>query len=93
MTATSGQGDGGFLVSAWLHGGPADGADGAELDRVVAYLAWPARWRHRLRTTNLAEAFFRHLRKHLNRFPGCVDAAHSEQVLGCFILSCEQAHA
>jgi putative transposase len=65
----------------------------AELHRVVAYLAWPARWRHRLRTTNLAEGFFRHLRKYLGRFPGCVDAAHSEQVLGCFILACEQAHA
>jgi transposase-like protein len=65
----------------------------AELHRVVAYLGWPARWRHRLRTTNLAEGFFRHLRKYLGRFPGCVDAAHSEQVLGCFILACEQAHA
>jgi transposase-like protein len=64
-----------------------------ELDRVLAYLRWPARWRHRLRTTNLAEGSFRHLRRYLGRFPGCVDAAHSEQVLGCFILACEQAHA
>ncbi len=65
----------------------------AELDRVVAYLRWPARWRHRLSTTNLAAGFFRHLRRYLGRFPGCVDPAHSEQVLGCFILACEQAHA
>lgn len=65
----------------------------AELHRVVAYLRWPTRWRHRLRTTNLAEGFFRHLRRYLGRFPGCVDPAHSEQVLGCFILACEQAHA
>jgi len=65
----------------------------AELPRVLAYLRWPPRWRHRLRTTNLAEGFFRHLRRYLGRFPGCVDAAHSEQVLGCFILACEQAHA
>jgi putative transposase len=65
----------------------------AELHRVLAYLRWPARWRHRLRTTNLAEGFFRHLRRYLGRFPGCVDPAHSEQVLGCFILACEQAHA
>jgi transposase-like protein len=65
----------------------------AELDRVLPYLRWPARWRHRLRTTNLAEGFFRHLRRYLGRFPGCLDAAHSEQVLGCFILACEQAHA
>jgi transposase-like protein len=65
----------------------------AELHRVLAYLRWPARWRHRLRTTNLAEGFFRHLRKYLRRFPGCLDATHSEHILGCFILACEQAHA
>jgi putative transposase len=64
----------------------------AELHRVLAYLRWPTRWRHRLRTTNLAEGFFRHLRRYLGRFPGCVSPAHSEQVLGCFILACEQAH-
>jgi putative transposase len=65
----------------------------AELHRVLAYLRWPARWRHRLRTTNLAEGFFRHLRRFLGRFPGCLHPAHSEQILGCFILACEQAHA
>lgn len=64
-----------------------------ELHRVLAYLRWPARWRHRLRTSNLAEGFFRHLRKYLNRFPGCVDAAHAEQVLGCFLLAAEGMHA
>jgi hypothetical protein len=52
-----------------------------------------ARWRHRLRTTNLAEGFFRHLRRYLSRFPDCVDLAHSEHMLGCFILACEQAQA
>jgi transposase-like protein len=26
----------------------------AELHRVLAYLRWPAAWRHRLRTTNLS---------------------------------------
>jgi transposase-like protein len=65
----------------------------AELHRVLAYLRWPPRWRHRLRTTNLAEGFFRHLRRYLGRFPGCLGPAHSEQVLGCFIIACEQAHA
>jgi putative transposase len=65
----------------------------AQLHRVLAYLRWPAPWRHRLRTTNLAEGFFRHLRRYLGRFPGCVDPQHSEQILGCFILACEQAHA
>jgi len=47
----------------------------------------------RVRTTNLAEVFFRHLRRYLDRFPGCVDEPHREQVLGCFILACERAHA
>jgi transposase-like protein len=65
----------------------------AELYRVLAYLRWPARWRHRLHTTNLAEGFFRHLHRYLGRFPSSVDPAHSEQVLSCFILACEQAHA
>src|ERR1700728_2394152 len=50
-----------------------------ELPRVLAYLRFPLYWRHRLRTTNLAEGFFRHLRRYLGRFPGCVDAIHSEQ--------------
>ncbi len=66
---------------------------GDELHRVLAYLRWPPRWRHRLRTSNLAEDFFRHLRKYLNRFPGCVDAAHAEQVLGCFLLAAEGMHS
>ncbi len=64
----------------------------AEFPQVVAFFAFPARWRHRLRTTNLGEAFFRHLRRYLSRFPGCVNAAHSEQVLGCFLLAAEQMH-
>jgi len=65
----------------------------AELHRVLAYLRWPPPWRHRLRTTNLAEGFFRHLRRYLGRFPGCLCPTHSEQVRGCFVLACEQAHA
>jgi putative transposase len=64
-----------------------------ELPRVLAYLRFPRYWRHRLRTTNLAEGFFRHLRRYLGRFPGCVDAAHSEQVLGCYLLAAERMHA
>ncbi len=64
-----------------------------ELHRVLAYLRFPPLWRHRLRTSNLAEGFFRHLRRYLGRFPGCVNAAHSEQVLGCFLLAAECMHA
>ncbi len=63
-----------------------------ELPRVLAYLRFPMHWRHRLRTTNLAEGFFKHLRRYLSRFPGCIDAAHSEQVLGCYLLAAEQMH-
>ena len=64
----------------------------AELARVLAFLRFPVRWRHRLPTTNLAEGFFRHLRRYLGRFPGCRGTAHSEQVLGCYLLTAEQMH-
>ena len=64
----------------------------AELHQVLAFLAFPAPWRHRLRTTNLGEGWFRHLRRYLSRFPGCRNAEHSEQVLGCFLLAAEQMH-
>ncbi len=65
----------------------------AEFNHVLAFLAFPAPWRHRLRTTNLGEGWFRHLRRYLSRFPGCRNADHSEQVLGCFLLAAEQMHA
>ncbi len=29
----------------------------------------------------------------VSRFPGCVDSAHSEQVLGCFLLAAERMQA
>jgi putative transposase len=64
----------------------------AEFHRVLAFFAFPAAWRHRLRTTNLGEGWFKHLRGYLRRFPGCRDGAHSEQVLGCFLLAAEQFH-
>ncbi len=64
----------------------------AEFERVLAFFAFPAAWRHRLRTTNLGEGWFKHLRRYLSRFPGCRNAEHSEQVLGCFLLAAEQMH-
>jgi len=64
----------------------------AELDEVLAFFAFPAQWRHRLRTTNLGEGWFKHLRRYLSRFPGCRNAQHSEQVLGCFLLAAESIH-
>jgi len=62
----------------------------AELERVLAFFAFPAHWRHRLRTTNLGEGRFKHPRRYLSRFPGCRNAEHCEQVLGCFLLAAEQ---
>jgi hypothetical protein len=55
--------------------------------------AVPPKHRSRISANNLAEGLFRHLRRCLGRFPGCVDPLHSEQVLGCFVFACEQAHA
>jgi putative transposase len=63
-----------------------------ELEEVLAFFAFPAPWRHRLRTTNLGEGWFKHLRRYLSRFPGCRNAEHSEQVLGCFLLAAESMH-
>jgi len=63
-----------------------------ELEQVLAFFAFPAQWRHRLRTTNLGEGWFKHLRRYLSRFPGCRNAEHSEQVLGCFLLAAESMH-
>jgi hypothetical protein len=42
---------------------------------------------HRLRAANLGKGWFKHLRRYLNRFPGCRNAEHSEQVLDCFLLA------
>ena len=52
----------------------------------------PAHWRHRLRTTNLREGWFKYLRRYLSRFPGCRNAEHSEQVLAGFLLAAESMH-
>jgi transposase-like protein len=63
-----------------------------ELEEVLAFFTFPAHWRHRLRTTNLGEGWFKHLRRYLSRFPGCRNAEHSEQILGCFLLAAESMH-
>jgi putative transposase len=46
-------------------------------------------WSYRLKTTNLAEGFFRNLRRFLGRFPGFTDPAHSERALGLYLLGAE----
>ncbi|MFQ6116589.1 MAG: transposase, partial [bacterium] len=56
-------------------------------EKLFAYFAFPAPWRHRLRTVNLAEGFFSHLQVFLRRFPGWLDEAHIELLLGLYIQS------
>jgi transposase-like protein len=63
-----------------------------EPEEVLAFFDFPAQWRHRLRTTNLGEGWFKHLRRYLSRFRGFRSAEHSEQVLGCFLLTAESMH-
>jgi putative transposase len=46
-------------------------------------------WSYRLRTTNLAEGFFRNLRRFLGRFPGFLSPEHSERALGLYLLGAE----
>jgi transposase-like protein len=53
---------------------------------IFLYYRYPASFRHRLRTTNLAEGFFRHLRTFLRRFPGWVDENHINLILGLYTI-------
>lgn len=46
-------------------------------------------WSYRLKTTNLAEGFFRNLRRFLGRFPGFVSPEHAERALGVYLLRAE----
>jgi len=51
----------------------------------VNFFQFPEEWRHRVRTTNLGENFFRHFRRFLSRFPGWVDEGHAERIWDIFI--------
>ncbi len=55
----------------------------------LGYLRFPAEWRHRVRTVNLAEGFFRNLRRYFNRFPGFQDPEHLSRVIGLYLLGAE----
>jgi len=48
-------------------------------------------WSYRLKTTNLADGFFRNLRRFLGRFPGFVSPEHSERALGLYLLGADHA--
>jgi len=54
------------------------------------YYTFPEGWMHRVRTTNLAENFFRNLWRFMSRFPGFQDEGHSLRVLGIYLLGVER---
>lgn len=58
----------------------------AHFDRTLGYLQFPPEWRHRVRTVNLAEGFFRNFRRFFNRFPGFQDEAHLSRTMGLYLL-------
>ena len=61
--------------------------------KLFSCLAFPERWRHRLRTTNLAEGFFRNFRRFLSRFPGVTDLAHAARIVALYLVGAETAHS
>jgi transposase-like protein len=61
-------------------------------DASVTFLKLGLRtWTYRLKTTNLAEGFFRNLRRFLGRFPGFTSTEHAERALGLYLLGAEHA--
>ena len=53
---------------------------------LIVYYDYDLKWRHRLRTTNLAEGFFKHLRTFIRRYPGWTDAAQVDLTFGLYLL-------
>jgi putative transposase len=58
----------------------------AAWDDTLHWLRFPARWRHRARTVNLAEGYFRHFRRFLGRFPGLNGERHFARTLAVYQL-------
>ncbi|MDH5715124.1 MAG: hypothetical protein OEZ30_06140 [Candidatus Aminicenantes bacterium] len=56
----------------------------------IVYYACPRQWRHRVRTTNIAECFFRNLWRFMGRFPGFRDEEHSCWVSGTYLSGVER---
>jgi len=54
--------------------------------KLIIYFDYDIKWRHRLRTTNLAEGFFKHLKTFIRRYPGWVDEAQIDITLGLYLL-------
>lgn len=55
-------------------------------DDTLHWLRFPPAWRHRARTVNLAEGYFRHFRRFLGRFPGLNDERHFARTLAVYQL-------
>ena len=58
----------------------------ARKQQLIIYFDYDIKWRHRLRTTNLAEGFFKHLRTFIRRYPGWVDDAQVDTTFGLYLL-------
>lgn len=58
----------------------------AHFEQTLGYLPFPRAWRHRVRTVNLAEGFFRNFRRFFNRFPGFQDEEHLSRSMGLYLL-------
>lgn len=61
-------------------------------EKLFHYYRYPGIWRHRLRTTNVAEGFFRHLRTFMRRYPGWTDEDQLNLVVGMYLLGMESFH-
>ena len=54
-------------------------------ENLFHYYDFPFEYRHRLRTVNMAEGFFRHLREFLRRYPGWIDAKQVDKIMLLFL--------
>ena len=57
------------------------------------FYLFPEQYRHRLRTVNMAEGFFKHLRDFVKRFPGFIDEKHLSTVMTIFLFGINKYRA
>ena len=60
-----------------------------DFEKTINYLKIPYWWNYRLRTTNLAEGFFRNLRRYLGRFPGFNSLKHMLRAFAVYLKGAE----
>ena len=60
--------------------------------KLFHFYRYPEDWRHRLRTTNVAEGFFRHLRTFMRRYPGWTDENQLNLTVGIYLLGMKSFH-